>query len=121
MNKNQVRDTMLQIRDFAHLCHWETTSFAEHEAMGKFYDAWLDLTDSFIESFMGKYGRMGGGMVFAVREYKEGGCVQCVQEASYLVSMSARTVIAPTDTELHNILDEMVALCDQTLYRLSLG
>lgn len=43
----------LQIRDQAHIFHWQTHSFAEHEAFGSFYEGYLEELDDLIEMIMG--------------------------------------------------------------------
>jgi hypothetical protein len=40
------------------ILHWQTTSFARHNAYGGIYDSIDDLLDKFAEICMGKYGRI---------------------------------------------------------------
>ena len=40
-----------------HLIHWETRSFAEHTATGKFYEYLQDFKDEVIEKMMGYTGK----------------------------------------------------------------
>ena len=44
-------------RNCTHLQHWNTSSYAEHMALGDFYDDVIDLIDSFVEAYQGKIGR----------------------------------------------------------------
>jgi len=43
-------------RNAAHLAHWKTKSFAEHSALGDFYDALIDGVDEIIEDYQGAFG-----------------------------------------------------------------
>ena len=40
-----------------HLLHWQTTSYAEHQALGGLYDYVHDIKDEIIEKMMGYSGR----------------------------------------------------------------
>jgi hypothetical protein len=40
-----------------HLLHWQTTSFAEHKALGKLYEFIQDFKDEAVEKLMGYMGR----------------------------------------------------------------
>lgn len=46
-------------RNVAHLAHWATRSYAEHKALGKFYEALPGQIDSIVETFQGAYGLIG--------------------------------------------------------------
>jgi len=41
-----------------HVYHWQTDSYAEHQAFGQAYDTLDGLMDQFVETFMGKYGKV---------------------------------------------------------------
>ena len=49
--------TMLHSATNTHFFHWSTDSYAKHKALAKYYDSIVDLTDTFAESYMGKYGK----------------------------------------------------------------
>jgi len=99
------------------LIHWNTTSYAEHKAIGKLYDELADLTDSVAEVYMGIYGRVGA--------------IPCnpntdtVPDAAQYVGDMAEVVQAlrpelPNDTQLQNLIDEVAAAIDRTNYLLTL-
>jgi hypothetical protein len=109
----------LEVAAQARLYHWQTESFAEHETFGEFYEAWVDLSDKFVESYAGMYGRPKGGVEMKTVAYTAGISVQYMQQiAAYLQSNSVRS-IAP-DTPLQNILDELGGLAARTAYQLTL-
>ena len=43
----------LALRTAAHLAHLSADSYSEHVALGEFYEALLDLVDSYAEVYMG--------------------------------------------------------------------
>ena len=45
-------------RDYAHLAHLKTGSYAKHVALDEFYTGILDLTDSLAEVAQGMYGKL---------------------------------------------------------------
>jgi hypothetical protein len=95
-----------------HIAHLQTTSFAEHKALGMYYDKILDLTDSFTEKYFGANGRVE----LIIPEAKN-------QDAtSHMKSMQA-IIEAERDnysSDLQNIMDEMLGLVHETLYLLTL-
>lgn len=97
------------------LIHWNTTSYAQHKAIGKLYDALADQTDTLAETYIGIYGRFGnipcthGDLPEAIAYVAE--------LADYIQSM--RTDL-PNDTQLQNLVDEIAATVDQTNYLLTL-
>lgn len=42
-------------RNTAHLEHWKTKSYAEHVALGEFYDELPDLIDAIVEAYQGAF------------------------------------------------------------------
>lgn len=118
MTKEELQSSFFQVRDCVHYLHLQTTSFAEHKALGKYYESWIDLADTFLESFYGKYGRITQPPVISVGSNM--GSVEYLKGVQQMLTFDARKILLPTDTELNNILDEMLALTDQTLYLLSL-
>lgn len=53
-------------RNAAHLQHWRTKSYAEHVALGEFYDGLIDLVDDLVEAYQGAFGLIGAVDVKAV-------------------------------------------------------
>ena len=43
--------------DQLHLLHWQTTSYAEHQALGGLYDKMFDFKDEIVEKVMGYSGK----------------------------------------------------------------
>lgn len=99
----------------ARIIHWETTSYAEHKALGNFYSGLEDLADSYAEAYMGIYGRFGS---FELPEHDDALGRDLVQYVAECVAVLRDAL--PNDTQLDNILDEIAALTDKTAYLLTL-
>jgi DNA-binding ferritin-like protein len=100
------------------LYHWATTSYSAHKALDKLYSGMAELTDKFIECYIGHFKKQPlkasklkldlaiSGDMTQIRRFLTTQCDQ-LQEM-------VRTY---KDTPgLENILAEMVALFDQTIY-----
>lgn len=97
------------------LIHWNTTSYAEHKAIGKLYDSLADLTDTLAETYMGIYGRFGN---IPCEHSDLPDAVQYVSEMAQMVETIRPEL--PNDTQLQNIVDEIAATIDTTNYLLTL-
>lgn len=119
MSIDELVKNFLEIRNQAHLWHWQTEGYAEHKALNEFYDGWLDLADDFVETYAGKYGRPKMGTSCATMPYSDGCALPYMNKvADFMLSEAVRS-IAP-DSDLQNILDEMTSLAKHTAYLLTL-
>lgn len=108
----------LQDRDLAHLAHWKTTSYAEHKALGEFYDRLLDLIDGFVEQYQGYYGKR---MSIEREEHTTTMAIDQHLELSIEWIEKNRYEICDRDeTPLQNTIDEIVRLYQHTQYMLTL-
>ena len=99
----------------AHILHFSTTSFSEHEALGIFYSEIGDRVDEFVEAFQGKY-----GLLTAYRADYELPSSP-LEYLTYLKDEVATLRVAdkfPKDSELQNIVDEISQLINSTIYKL---
>ena len=110
---------MLEASAQARIFHWQTSSFAEHEALGDFYESLDPLMDKFIESYQGCYGRIMLGCELEVKPYTMEAPVAFLTDFKEYVSSEARMLVMG-NSALLNILDEIKGLTEQTLYRLTL-
>lgn len=96
-----------------HILHWQTRSYANHMALGGFYEALQGLVDDFVEAYQGKYGIIDNFMV----DYEPP--KEPVAELTYLKDeVASRRKKMPQDSELQNLIDEIASEIDQTLYKL---
>lgn len=98
-------------RNASHAAHWTTGSFAQHEALGEFYEDLIGSLDKYVEAHQGTFGQMQKApeQVPDVTEMLRG---------ELLWLMENRSKIAKNVPALENILDEMASVYMKTLYKL---
>jgi hypothetical protein len=105
------------------LLHWQTKSHAQHIAYGGIYDSLEDLIDSFIEIYMGKYGRVeftnGEGNITLSNSSNLDLNTFIKDNLSWLKSLSEK-LNQTNDTDLLNIRDEIMASLNKLRYLLTL-
>lgn len=104
-------------RNVAHAEHINTTFLSKHLALGEFYENVIDLADSFSEKWRG---RSKGELIDAqltwatpdqeIDMFLEG-CMEWIEANRYLI-------VDRNDTPMQNIIDEIVELHLETLYKL---
>ena len=100
-------------RDAMHIAHLQTTSFAEHKALGGYYDGILDLTDKFSEVYFGRNKRVD----IVIPESKNLDAIVHLKDMQKMLDSERDNYTS----ELQNIVDEMLSLVNQTLYLLTLS
>ena len=102
----------------AKIFHWQTSSYAEHQALGAFYDGVSDLTDTLVEAYQGKFGRVMSGHELEIKPYTMDAPLAFVNEFCMFLRNEARIAVMG-DSALNNILDEILALTEKTQYLLT--
>lgn len=114
----------LQLQAQMRILHWQTTSFAEHNAFGGFYDAADDIIDKLIEAIQGKYGRitLGGIDSLQVSDYGNLKLNMFLMdiETFYATEIFACGIDKTSDAEIDNIIQELRAEIDKLKYLLTL-
>lgn len=100
-------------RNQAHLEHWNTDSYAEHIALGDFYDEIIDLVDDFIECYQGKFGLVGKVKLVPSSQSI---CDMLKEDAAWMEEN--RDELTKGVNALGNLLDNIVDLYLRTLYKL---
>lgn len=96
-----------------HILHLQARNYSEHKALQKFYESIGDLTDSYVEAYQGKYGIIEG--YEATYELPQPPLEYLIGLNDY-VTMTRKQL--PQDSELQNLVDEIAALIDSTIYKL---
>lgn len=112
----------LKIQNQLRIFHWQTTSYAQHKAFGKAYEQFDELIDTFVEAFMGKYGRSKANVNYTVELDNLGDDFISVIDSfiEYLYSLN-NDLQSENDSELLNIRDEMLTVLDRLKYLLTLS
>lgn len=106
---------LFESRTQVHIYHLQTKSFAVHKALDEYYNEIIPLVDSLIESYQGSYGILTG---YTSSPYLENDNPTTYLKSVLTYVQSNRSVISASDTQLQNIVDEIVALLTSTLYKL---
>jgi hypothetical protein len=102
-------------RTNAHVLHLQTTSFAQHKALERFYTELVELTDRLVETYQGSYGvieHYPSSFSFAPDPLK------LVEEFEDWIDQNRDDIGDDDDTHLQNLIDEIVALARSTRYQL---
>ena len=107
--------TLFNSRDQAHIFHLQTSSYAAHKALNKYYDEIVDLIDTYAETCQGRYGIIRG--YTPQKQYFENDEVLKYFSglATYIDSVRGSL---PKDTDLNNVVDEISGLVNSTIYKL---
>lgn len=119
MTPLKVTTKLFEARDTVHLIHLNTKSFAEHKALDTFYNGWLDLTDNFIETYQGKYGRVSGTVSIDCNIATDSNAY--LTELMVFLNTDINTILdLKIDSDLLNIVADMKSLVNHTKYLLTL-
>jgi hypothetical protein len=106
------------------LFQWQTCSYSEHKTLDKFLDNFLKLSDTLMESIMGKYGRPQltvEDSTLQMVNYDSQDISHFMDSLYECYSCEVKEFFDPKkDSELINTLDEILALIDKTKYLLTL-
>jgi hypothetical protein len=111
---------LVTIQQQLKIYHWQTKSYARHQAYGAAYDSLSDLIDSFVEVHMGKYGRFTLTQPgIELSDLSDSSAKEFVDGAvEFLINLTER--LDPKDTDLLNIRDEMLAVFNRLKYLMTL-
>ena len=106
--------TLLHASTNAHILHWQTKSYAEHVALGEFYEAMPGLIDDLVEATQGLTGEI---IQFPADYYPpaENGLTELKELRE---SFEDNRNVMPVNSEIQNLLDNIGDQIDSTLYRL---
>ena len=108
--------TLFNSRDQAHIFHLQTSSYATHKALNDYYDAVVGLVDTYAETCQGRYGIIRG--YTPQKQYFENDEVIKYFTGLSTYIDSVRKGL-PQDGDLNNIVDEISALVNSTIYKLN--
>ena len=102
-------------RNLVHFAHWNTNSYAKHQALGGLYDGIVAKIDEIVEVYQGKFGLLQGLM---------SGCTAVPQDITAHIEeeaewmMANRKEIAGECDAVLNLLDELEAGYLTAIYKL---
>ena len=117
-----IQTTMLQMQKQYQIFHWQTTSFSQHKSFGNIYESLDENIDTFIETYMGKYGRVISASKFNLEmsNYSDLNFLNATN--SYIEFLINLTNMLDTarDTDLLNTRDEILGSLNRLKYLLTL-
>ena len=105
--------TLLHSATNTHLFHWNTDSYAKHQALAEYYDGIVPLVDQLAESFMGKFGKLTS---FPSVYHQPKDPIRYLESLQAFVADARQDL--PQDSELQNLIDEIADLINTTTYKL---
>ena len=115
-------DKLLGLQNQLRMYHWQTTSYSEHKALGKAYEALDASVDAFVETWMGINGKVSvaGGIRMTLLDYASGAVTKLLDQAVEFFTTGELGSALNGNTDLANIRDEMLATVNRTKYLLTL-
>jgi hypothetical protein len=107
---------LFQLRDQIHLTHLAVKgsgAYAAHMALGSYYDSLLDIIDTLVESYQGKY----GVLTLSIPSSTKVEPIAILKELAKLTDGGSAYGMFK-ETWIQNIIDEISALTYQTIYKL---
>jgi hypothetical protein len=111
------------MREQIKLYHWQTHSYARHKATDDVLSALDETIDTYVETYMGKYGRprmSTRNNTVRVMNMSEKSAVRFIKECIAYIQGPLVKRLKPTDTDLMNLRDEMLGELNKILYLFTL-
>lgn len=102
-------------RDAAHLAHWSTGSYAQHEALGDFYGSVIDHIDNIVEAYQGYFGKIGE---VSRSTMTTDDVASLIADEAQLIC-EARSQIARGNAAIENLVDGLCETYFKTFYKLA--
>ena len=109
------------------LLHWQSMLYGQHKALDELFEGIIDKGDGLAESIMGKYGRPvlnDSQLCLKLMNYNEpekGDLSDFMDHLYKCYSLECKSIFEEgKDSEIINILDEIIALIDKVKYLISL-
>ena len=115
-------DKLLGLQNQLRVYHWQTSSYSEHKALGKAYEALDGSIDTFVETWMGVHGKVSvaGGIRMTLLDYASDGPGKLLDQATEFFTSGELGSALDGNTDLSNIRDEMLGTVNHTKYLLTL-
>lgn len=113
----QLLGIMFLSRDMAHRAHWKTKSYAQHQALGEFYDAIVDKADAIAEAYQGRYFIIDDVPILGTNGEKPD-IADALESHMDDIEKLRYMACDKSDTPLQNLIDEAVETYLSTLYKL---
>jgi len=122
LDGEKIQTAMLQMQKQYQIFHWQTASFSQHKSFGKIYESLDENIDTFIETYMGKYGRVIAASRFNLEMSNYSDLNFSTATDSYIEFLiGLNDMLDETrDSDLLNTRDEILGSLNRLKYLLSL-
>jgi hypothetical protein len=121
--KNEIIQNLLMAQNQMKIFHWQTDSYAQHQAFGSNYKALTKLIDELVEVCMGKHGRpqFDQGLNLPLLDLTSVDVMEYIDSVvQFLISLT-NVYDSSSDSDLLNIRDEILAEFNKLKYLLTLN
>ena len=120
-NTSEIVAGLQELQNQVKYFHWQTKSYAQHQALAKVFDSITELIDTFVETLMGKYGRPSTkGQKFKMFDLEDVNIEEWTGGVCDLLISFSDVLDDVQDTDLLNLRDEMLQNFNQLKYLLTL-
>lgn len=102
-------------RNLAHWSHWRTDSYAQHQALGAFYDDVIDAVDALVEAYQGAFELVGN--IPAPASSKSTDVLKTLEDDSEWIEKNHEE-ICKGNRAVANLIDELNSTYLSTIYKL---
>lgn len=115
MTIEELINRVFSTRDAVHLTHWTTKSYAEHQALGEFYEEVIDRLDTLVEAYMGYFGVIG---TVGLKQIEYQNFLEFIGDEAKLIC-EHRSEIARNTPAIENLVDNLAEVYFKTFYKLA--
>ena len=108
---------MFLSREVAHREHLKTNRYAQHEALGSFYEGIICVADTLAEAYQGRNGLMGD-IPILTNDRPNSDIVKVLEYHLAMIEKMRNEAVDKSDAPLQSIVDDVVAVYLSTLYKL---
>ncbi len=119
LNLETIAGKLTYFHEQLHLLHWQTKSYAEHQALGGLYDYVHDFKDGVVEKLMGYTGKRPG--VFKIDALTAADSAAVVTELMTFASNLKKYAEANSFHDISNLADSLSGEAAKTKYLLTLS
>jgi len=122
LNLDSIAAKLTHFVDQLYLLHWQTTSFAEHQALGGLYDKVFDFKDEIVEKIMGYSGTRPKAIKHEMlRDYSIGITKSVVNDLKMFAKDLEEYGESNNMPDIENIAQSLSGEAAKTLYLLTLS
>lgn len=107
---------LLHSATVTHIMHWQTESYAAHQALGEYYSDIPELIDQVIEAYQGKTTIILRNFPMEYESYED------ITPLRYMEYLSEKLMLNRNlfgdNSEIQNVVDAIADLIDSTMYKL---